>query len=151
MVRLVLRPYTQVWRAICTSIPLRASIRVPLIIRLHRAFRNIRTFESTLLANRRVRLNLHKASRTFRTFCESMILNRQVFLWNYIVLSETSGRSKNYVCKSLNFCLYVNSASRNSILERSKNRCGQIVEHELWENDVCISSSDFVKLYSSEI
>ena len=28
MVRLVLRPYTQVWRTICTSVPLRASIRV---------------------------------------------------------------------------------------------------------------------------
>ena len=28
MVRLVFRPYTQVWRTICTSVPLRASIRV---------------------------------------------------------------------------------------------------------------------------
>ena len=28
MVRLVFRPYTQVWRTICTSVPLRASTRV---------------------------------------------------------------------------------------------------------------------------
>ena len=28
MVRLVFRPYTQIWRTICTSVPLRASIRV---------------------------------------------------------------------------------------------------------------------------
>ena len=28
MVRLVFHPYTQVWRTICTSVPLRASIRV---------------------------------------------------------------------------------------------------------------------------
>ena len=149
MVRLVLRPYTQVWRAICTSIPLRASIRVPLIIRLHRAFRNIRTFESTLLANRRVRLNLHKASRTFRTFCESMILNRQMFLMK-LHSAFRDLRALEKLCAN-RWILYVNSASRNSVLERSKNRCGQIVEHELWENDVCISSSDFLKLYSSEI
>ena len=160
MVRLVLGPYTQVWRTICTSVPLRVSIRVPLIARLHRALRNFRTFESTLWANRRVRL------------------------WIYIRLTELSGRSvnlwysivecfykitqyfqryqdvrKNHVGQSLSFCVSINSASRNS--RASKNRCGQIVEYfasfhiifsnciKFEKNDVCISSSDFVKLYRS--